>query len=155
MSESAANNLDQRLLAALLGRLIPASADGRLPGASEPAVVARFLQALDAEPTQAATLTTELAALEARAMSNNASAFADLEEAAQIELLEAWHLEQPALFMGLLLGVAKAYYQEPSVLTALGLEARPPFPQGYEVPNWKPELLKPVQTLPPFFRKTV
>jgi hypothetical protein len=38
------------------------------------------------------------------------------------------------------------------VVEALGLEPRPPFPKGYEVPPNDPALLDPVRRRAPFFR---
>ena len=37
------------------------------------------------------------------------------------------------------------YYQDDRVLAAIGLEARPPFPKGYDVPAGDLSLLEPVR----------
>ena len=37
------------------------------------------------------------------------------------------------------------YYQDDRVLAAIGLEARPPFPKGYEVVAGDTDLLEPVR----------
>ena len=38
-------------------------------------------------------------------------------------------------------------------MTALGIEERPPFPQGYDVPQGDWSLLDPVKRRPKFFRE--
>ncbi len=40
---------------------------------------------------------------------------------------------QPAFLPGLIFHGYVGYYQHPEVLEALGLEARPPHPKGYEM----------------------
>lgn len=48
--------------------------------------------------------------------------------------------------------VAQAYYQDARVLTSLGMEARPPFPQGHHVEEGDWSLLDPVRKRAPFYR---
>jgi hypothetical protein len=46
-----------------------------------------------------------------------------------------------------------AYYQHPRVLEALGREARPPHPEGYEIEPFDPSLLEPVRRRPKLYRE--
>jgi hypothetical protein len=48
--------------------------------------------------------------------------------------------------------VVQCYYRDDRVLAALGMEARAPFPQGYEVAAGDWELLDTVKRRPPFYR---
>lgn len=48
--------------------------------------------------------------------------------------------------------VAQSYYQDARVLTSLGMEARPPFPQGHHVEEGDWRLLDPVRKRAPFYR---
>lgn len=49
--------------------------------------------------------------------------------------------------------IMQAYYQHPSVLRALGLASRPPFPQGHEVESGDWSLLEPVQQRGSIYRE--
>jgi hypothetical protein len=48
--------------------------------------------------------------------------------------------------------VMQSYYQDPRVLKAAGLSARPPFPLGHEVESGDWSLLEPVKQRSPFYR---
>ena len=48
--------------------------------------------------------------------------------------------------------VARCYYRDDRVLTAIGVEPRPPFPKGYEVPQGDWSLLDPVRARGPIYR---
>ena len=49
--------------------------------------------------------------------------------------------------------VLQCYYRDDRVLRSLGLELRPPFPQGYVLEQGDWSLLDPVKKRPPFWRK--
>jgi hypothetical protein len=44
------------------------------------------------------------------------------------------------------------YYRDDRVMTALGLEPRPPFPLGHPLEDADPALLAPVKARAPFWR---
>ena len=51
--------------------------------------------------------------------------------------------------------VAQAYYQDARVLTALGMDARPPFPLGHHVEEGDWSLLDPARKRAPFYREVI
>ncbi len=116
----------RRALAAVLDALIPPSPERGLPGAGEIGlathveeiaelrdVVRQGLAGLDEAATRRG------AAFEALAPPDRAAALSELAAA------------QPAFLPGLIFQTYAAYYQDARVLEALGLEGRPPHPQGY------------------------
>jgi hypothetical protein len=125
---------ERRTLACVLDEIVPPSGDGRLPGAGELGVVAWIEAALVRSPELRPVLAQGLAALDAAARLRGARGFATLARADRAPLLRETAAAQPAFLPGLVVQTYIGYYGSPQVQRALGLEARPPFPQGYEVP---------------------
>ena len=70
------------------------------------------------------------------------------------QVLDAHAAADPGFLGGLVFQTYCAYYQHPRVLAALGLEARPPHPQGY--PLEQPDLdalLAPVRERAKLYRE--
>jgi len=97
----------QRELDALLDELIPASSDSGLPSAGSLGLAEAVEEAL---PGLRPILTSG----------------AGLEDLGQ---------EHPELLAGLVFQTYVHYYQHPQVQEVLGLEGRPPYPQGYTLEN--------------------
>lgn len=126
-------------LRAAAALVIPASAHFDVPGADDESIVA------DIERTLGRDRAAVLLALEKL----DAAAGGPLagEAPAQREAAGQWLREhEPALattFAGL---VVACYYRDDRVMRSLGLEPRPPYPQGYEVePGDCAALLEPVR----------
>jgi hypothetical protein len=49
--------------------------------------------------------------------------------------------------------ILKAYYRDPRVMRSLGMEARPPYPLGFDVEQGDFGLLDPVRARGPIWRK--
>jgi len=118
--------MSEATLARVLDLLIPASADGRLPGAGELGLARYVEELLTTTPGPRPLVAQGLAALEARD-------FAALSREAQRALLDEIGQSAPGFAPTLLFLVMTGYYREPRVLAALGLEDRPPFPKGHAV----------------------
>jgi anti-sigma factor ChrR (cupin superfamily) len=111
------------LLNAVLDTLIPASADGRMPGAGSLGLA----DAVHAQTAQAKDLIAGgLAAAES-------AGFADLDLEDRVALLRDLESSKPGFVPTLYLTVLPMYYQQPKVLVGLGLEPRPPHPKGYDL----------------------
>jgi hypothetical protein len=68
--------------------------------------------------------------------------------------LETVQREMPGFVPTLVFLTYSAYYQQPRVVAALGLEARPPHPGGYEMaPSDLDALLKKVRARGPLYRE--
>ncbi len=119
---------EQGLLSAVLDELVPAQADGRLPGAGGLGLAAAVDAALRETPPLRAMVILGLAELDAAARARDPRGFGGLSPAARVEVLQ-----QQGFVLPLTLQVYAAYYAHPRVLEWLGREARPPHPGGYEM----------------------
>ena len=118
-------------LASVLDEIIPPRADGRLPGAGEIGLAHYIEQALQKAPELRPMIVQGLADLDEAARRRHARRFVALSQQQKVALLN----EQGFLFP-LLFHIYVGYYQNPRVVTALGLDPRPPHPKGYEMePN--------------------
>jgi len=119
---------DRRGFSAVLDTLIPPCPERALEGAGALGVADAILAAA---PELAPVIRAVLAELASAAAARGADGFASLDPAARAELLQARDEAQPGLLAGLLFQAYPLYYQHPQVAPALGLEARPPHPEGY------------------------
>jgi hypothetical protein len=137
-----------RDLAAVLDEIIPPSADGRLPGAGEAGVADHVVRALGALPDLRSAVVEGLADLDRAARLRHDRRFATLAPPERQALLA----EQSFVFP-LMLQTYVGYYQTPRGVEALGLEARPPHPQGYAMAPNDLSLLEPVRRRPRLYRE--
>jgi hypothetical protein len=129
----------------LSGIIIPASAEFDVPGADDPAIQADMLATLgrDAAPVREA-----LGALARIAGEPFAGLDPVRREAAAMELRAKGGPAVAALTRVVL----QCYYRDDRVVRSLGLEARPPHPQGHVLEDGDWSLLDPVRARPPFWR---
>jgi len=121
---------EARALASVLDEIIPPSGDGRLPGAGEVGLV-RYIE--QQAPELRPTIVQGLSALDELARGLGARDFAALCREDKLELLNELATAQPAFLPGLILQCYVGYYQNDRVLEGLGLEPRPPYPEGYKM----------------------
>jgi hypothetical protein len=104
-------------------------------------------------PELAATVRRALAALAALARERGAPALDALALEAREALVREVAAREPGFVPGLLFHTYAGYYQHPAVLAGIGLEPRPPFPQGYAIePSDLDSLLAPVRGRAPLYR---
>jgi hypothetical protein len=129
-NDSGFSSHEARALASVLDEIIPPSGDGRLPGAGELGLV-RYIeqQASELRPT----ILQGLSALDEHARGRGAQEFAALSGEDKLEALNELATAQPAFLPGLILHTYAGYYQNDRVLEGLGLEPRPPYPDGYKM----------------------
>ncbi len=125
--------------------MIPASVEGGMPAASDPAILADIVRSIGRDLP---LIRTALAEIDKRA----GGAFAALDRDAREALINAWYAEGGAPAKALGRVVLSAYYRDDRVLRALGHEARAPFPQGHVVEQGDWRLLDPVKRRKPFWR---
>jgi hypothetical protein len=144
---------EKSTLTALLDLVVPPSGDGRLPGAGELGVADFVEESLRERPELQPGLKEGLALLEELAAARGSRRFGELDAAERRAVLDAAAERQPA-FLGLLVFQTYfGYYRAPRVLEALGVEPRPPYPEGYEVPATDFSLLDPVRRKERFYRE--
>jgi len=133
----------------VLNLIVPPSADGRMPGAAEVGVPAYlFAEAPDALPA----LCRELEELERRSRERFAREFAELEERERKSLIAEMRAREPSFMSRLSMKTLACYYQHDRVLEGLGMEARPPYPKGYQVVQGDLSLLEPVRARGKIYR---
>jgi len=129
-------------LDALLDVIVPPLPERGLPGASQVGVQGRLLgEARGLLPGVVAGL----AVLEAAARAAYGRGFVEVEEAQRLALTEAMRAREAGFLAELALETVTCYYQDPRVLEAIGVDARPPAPQGYQVIAGDLTLLEPVR----------
>jgi hypothetical protein len=136
---------EQRALRALVGIIIPASASHGVPGADDDFIFADILASLGNEVEK---IRTGLRRLDALA----GGRFADLDAAKrQAVAFEFRDAEGSALPPWVSITV-QCYYRDDRVMQALGMEARPPFPKGFQVEQGDWSLLDAVRARPKLWR---
>jgi len=130
--------MNELLLAAVLDTLIPPA--DPLPGAGELGL--------------ASGLPADLAPVVDPALAALPDDFASLLLPERAQLLNELSTTQPAFVPALIFHTYVAYYSHDRVVEALGLEARPPYPDGYEMEPNDLTLLDPVRESPRRYRDT-
>jgi hypothetical protein len=135
---------------AVLDLLIPARG-ALLPGAGALGLGAYVEPRLgDAKAVVAAAL----AALDERVREGGGEDFAGLASAPGAELLQEVAGAHPGFLESLIFHLYSGYYQHPRVVESIGLEARPPFPDGYPLEKGDLGLLDGVRRRPRLYRET-
>jgi hypothetical protein len=143
---------DELALSCVLDEIIPPSADGRLPGAGELGLVSVIREELRKSPDLRLAVSQGLAALDELSRARG-GAFPSLDARDRLEVMNELVTAQPAFLPGLIFHTYCAYYQAPRVVEGLGLEARPPHPQGYTLESGDLGLLDPVRQRGPMYRE--
>ena len=155
MNDPSANVLspdELRTLTGVLDEIIPASADGRLPGAGALGLADAIAEAMRKTPDLRPAVVQGLAALAELAGGRGSPDFAALPGDVRVELLNELTAAQPAFLPGLIFHTYVGYYQHPRVLEGLGMEPRPPHPEGYDLEPGDLGLLDAVRRRPPMYR---
>ena len=136
---------EARDLRALAGRMIPASATYKVPGADDDLILADIVKSLERDFDDARTALAHLAKL-------SGGTFAGLAPARQAEVAATFKAEGGAPLHALNRVVLLCYYRDDRVMRALGQEPRSPFPQGHVVEQGDWSLLDQVKKRAPIWR---
>ena len=142
------SNEESRVLTSVLDEIIPPSTDRRLPGAGQLGLAGYVVEALQKAPELIVMVAQGLSDLDNQARSRNASGFAALAREDKLRLLNEWGFLLP-----LTLHTYTGYYQHARVIEALGLDARPPHPEGYHMEPNDLSLLDPVRRRAKLYRE--
>ncbi len=141
-SDSPFNDNERRTLLALVGAVIPASAKHAVPGADDPAIAADIVAT--ATPHHK-TIAAALRHLESMAEQRFHTGYADLDPVSRARLARQLTRSRFAGVGTLVTITAQCYYRDDRVMRSLDMEARPPFPQGFDIPQGDWSLLDPVK----------
>jgi predicted amidohydrolase YtcJ len=134
---------DLRAIAAIM---IPASAGFDVPGADDPMIQADIVATLGRDAGLVHEALDKLASLASRPLATLDPA---RQEAVVTELREKGGPAVATLSRVIL----QCYYRDDRVVRSLGLEPRPPFPQGHILEDGDWSLLDPVRSRPPMWRR--
>ncbi len=130
------------LLEIILDTLIPASADGTMPGAGSLGLATAVAGQLDEDDE----------ALRAGFEAARACDLASLDLAERCAALEQVERDHPAFIPALYVPACTAYYQHPAVHRGLGLSGEPPHPRGHTLEQGDLTSLERVKERGPLYR---
>ena len=140
---TAAQRDDLRTIAAMI---IPESAEYRVPGADDSRIQADILATLGRDTKQVAAALDHLARLAGMPL-------ARLDPTLREAVAKEFRANGGAPAATLVRVVLQCYYRDDRVLRSLGLELRPPFPNGHVLPDGDWSLLDPVKKRPSKLRQ--
>ena len=138
------------LVVAAADRIIPA--EGNLPGAGRFGVVEAIEAELSAAPIERRRFLDGLAAIDLAAWQSRDRDFLTLDPVDQTRVLTTVEGSHPEFFAFLVNRTYRAYYTNPTVLAALGIDSQPPQPHGYTLPPFDPSRLERVRERRPIYR---
>jgi len=144
---------EERALSSVLDEIVPPRGDARLPGAGELGLARYIEHAVQQTPALGRAIAQGLAALDDLAGSRGAPGFAALSSLDKLEVLNEIATTEPGFLPGLIFHTYAGYYQNGRVMEALGLEPRPPHPEGYEMEPSDLTLLEAVRRRPRMYRE--
>jgi hypothetical protein len=134
-----------RTLRCVAGMMIPASAAHGVPGADDDLIFAEIVESIGSD---AARVKQALGHLDADGV------FADLDPARRQAAAAGLQDAGGAPLVALTRVILQCYYRDARVMRSLGMDVRPPFPEGYEVEQGDWSLLDPVRARAAFYRRT-
>ncbi len=144
---------EQSGLAALLDEVIPPSADGRMPGAGALGLADRVAGELAKQGPVLELVQAGLATLDRVARGECGVGLGALAPDDRQRIVEQVAAAGTDLAPMLAFPTYIAYYEHPEVLSALGLEPRPPHPKGYELEPFDESLLEGVRQRARLYRE--
>ena len=137
------------VLALIVAQIIPASDEYAVPSAADPAILTDIVETLVADEQSvqlARTFIEQVCTHTADVIRVSAE-----EQAGAVRHVRDRHREATALLVTV---TAQCYYRDNRVMASLGMEPRPPFPQGYTVEAGDWSLLDPVRARGEIYRRT-
>ena len=134
-------------LRAVAAMIIPASTEYAVPGADDVAVQADILKTMGRDTAAIRAALDHLARLAGKPL-------AELDAVRRDAVANEFRVSGGAAAATLVRVVLQCYYRDDRVLRSLGLELRPPFPQGYALEQGDWSLLDPVRARPSMWRRT-
>ena len=138
----------KQTLAILVDMMIPAN--DVMPSAADPDIFSVILSYL---ADAAEDIGKGIAALNALSLERYKKSFLTLDDESRGAIVSDFMAQYGEPVMQLQIHTVSSYYMNDRVLEALGLEARPPFPGGYEMEPSDWSLLDPVRQRPKMYRE--
>ena len=140
----------RKILRTLIGSIIPASKEYDAPGADDPLI---FQDVLITSRSYTDMFEAGLEDIDQQAMrSHDGVGFAALSDADRRAMAEQLSRTLNPFLRTLVSITAQCYYRDDRVMQALGMEPRPPFPEGFTIEEGDWTLLEPVRRRGKLFR---
>jgi len=136
---------EQETLLCIVGCMIPPNANFDVPGAGDPDIFADILTSIGRDLP---ALREALDEIERRA----GGRLAALPPDEQSRILAEFRADRPDLTGAVEAVTVRCYYRDDRVMRSIGMEARPPFPIGFTVPQGDWSLLDPVRARSKIYR---
>jgi hypothetical protein len=137
---------EERMLTTLLDTIIPPTPDGRLPGAGTLDLLTHIARSVERTPMLRPVLEYGLGSLADLARKRHPDGWPALSPAERTTVVEEFTAADQFFLPAFLFLAYSGYYTAPRVVEALGLEPRPPHPQGYPMEDTDlSALLEPVR----------
>lgn len=147
-AEPALTDAEQQSLRCVVAHMISASASYGVPGADDDIIFADIISSLDRDT---AAVRQALAFLDRFAGGALNASSAERQQS----ILREFRRQQPALTAALIAATVRCYYRDDRVMRSLGMEPRPPFPKGFDVPQGDWSILEPVRARGRIYRDTL
>ena len=144
------NDLQWFTLRAVADVIVPPSAEYNIPGAGDEAICKSVLRDVGERLPR---LIDVLNSIQDLVEAGGGECFYELSAAERERMAQAFQEHHGRHADRLAHWVVQAYYRDDRVLESLNIEARPPFPQGYEVPDGDWSKLDAVRNRQPFYRE--
>ena len=149
-ADSGLTETQSRTLKALLNLIIPADSDRAMPGAGELDFIG-YIKEFASDSM--AAIHREIDSLDARLTNELGAGVEELEERVLEQFVDKLRASEPYFAVNVVIQAINCYYQDDRVVTALGWEARPPFPKGFDVVRGDLSLLEPVRQRGKIYRE--
>lgn len=146
MSAHDLTDAEVRDLRALVGVMIPASAEYNVPGADDERIFADILRSLERDCEDCRTALKQLAKL-------SGDNFAHLAPERRAEVAATLKKDGGSVLVSLNRVALLCYYRDDRVMASLGQEPRSPFPKGHVVEQGDWSLLDPVRRRLAIYRR--
>ena len=142
----------QTILHALLGAILPADPTLGVPAGNDHAILQDILQTIRISAHE--LVSKGLEDLDNASAKQFDAGFEGIEAAKKIALFNDMRIKNNRFYSVLSSVILQCYYRNDQVMESLGMEARPPFPKGHQVPQGDFSLLDPVKARGKIWRDT-
>jgi len=150
LTDATLSDQEHHMLEILMGMMIPASQEFGIPGADDAQI---FANIISKTVPYHALIAEELGGLNKLSESRCGDVFSDIDSDQRSALMQEFDRSNSLLSRVLLSIAVQCYYQDDRILESLGIEARSPYPAGYEVEQGDWSLLDPVRQREKLYRE--
>ncbi len=149
-SDNPLSKEDRGLLRILVGTMIPENEEYHVPGADDAAIFANILARAAAYHQQ---ISESLKELDKISQDRHGEGFAAIDFDDRVKLLNDFRQMHVAAVQRIASIAVRCYYLDGRVMASLDMDVRPPYPNGFTVPDGDWSLLEPVRQRSKLYRE--